>query len=138
MGFENKTKLRKAKEKRTEKLLKTREFTMLPLSQIVIPENRGIDSDSKMDEMTEELLEHGLLSPVSVAGPYEDGTYKVIEGARRIKSLRTFIKKSEIPCYIVAEAVSDREMQLLALGANRVHREDDVSLNIKSNIEVFV
>lgn len=131
MGFENKTKLRKAKEKRTEKLLKTREFTMLPLSQIVIPENRGIDSDSKMDEITEELLEHGLLSPVSVAGPYEDGTYKVIEGARRIKSLRTFIKKSEIPCYIVAEAVSDREMQLLALGANRVHREDDVSLNIK-------
>ena len=108
MGFENKTKLRKAKEKRTEKLLKTREFTMLPLSQIVIPENRGIDSDSKMDEMTEELLEHGLLSPVSVAGPYEDGTYKVIEGARRIKSLRTLIKKSEIPCYIVAEAVSDR------------------------------
>lgn len=131
MPLENKTKLRKAKEARVAEYLKTREFRMVPLEEIEISITLGIDSDVGLDELTEEILEHGLLSPVSIAGPYEDGKYRVIEGARRIKSLRSFLKGNKIPCYLVAGAVSDKEMQLLALGANRVHREDDASLNVK-------
>lgn len=127
----NEKKLRMAKEERVAKLLETREFKMIKLNKITVPSTLGIDSDTELDTMTEELLEHGLLSPISVVGPYEDGVYKVIEGARRIKSLNTFLRGNKIPCYIVAKAVSDKQMQLLALAANRVHRKDDTSLNIK-------
>lgn len=136
-GFPNKEKLEKKKIERVKGLMESREFRKIPLGKITIPENRGIDSDTGLDVLTEEIMEHGLISPVSVAGPYEDGTYKVVEGARRIKSLRSILKGNSIPCYVVAGAVTDRELQLLALGANRVHREDDASLNVKYAQIVF-
>lgn len=55
MPLENKTKLRKAKEARVAEYLKTKAFRMIPIEQIEISKNLGIDSDVGLDELTEEI-----------------------------------------------------------------------------------
>lgn len=129
----NEKKLEAAKKARVEKLLEKRKLEMIKMTKIEVPSavTAVIDSDSDIQVMTEEILDHGLLSPISVVGPYDDGTYKVVEGSRRIKALRTFLKGNKVPCYVVSGAAPDKQLQVLALAANKCHRKSDAALNLK-------
>ena len=127
----NKERLKQARVKEVKKLFAEREFARIEMTKLETPNIVEIDSDSDLDFLEEALQEHGLLSPISVVGPYENGIFKVVEGARRIKALRNLMSNGLIPCYIVDKAVSDKDLKIYALAANMVHRNNDNSLCVQ-------
>lgn len=119
--------IKEGKRKRAIELLTEREFQMIPMSKIKT-EDYGIDSNYNMDMMDSVIEEHGLLSPLSVVK--EGEKYIIIDGVRRFKSFERFFD-GKIPCYIVGKNLSKEDRTILALGANKVHRETDNELNIR-------
>lgn len=132
-------KVEKMQQDKIKQLLKDRKFIKVPLNNLILPQI-GIDSDTDLDKVVAAVKQDGLLTPISIVGPYKINgreQYKVIEGARRIKALRTLINNDEIPCYLVDGSVSQKDIELYALNANRVHRNSDNSLNLQYAQMVF-
>lgn len=124
-------KLMVEKEKRVVKLIKERKFKLLDISSLVLQKGCKVLSTTDLDLVQNELYTNGVLSPISVIGPYEDGTYKVVDGARRLNALLTMKKITKVPCYIVHDKyISDKEARLLAISANKVQRTDTVAINM--------
>lgn len=117
-------------KRRVTELISKREFKLIDIKKLV-NENNLIDSDTNLEDVELEIEAHGLLSPISVVGPYEEGRYIIIDGVRRVKALEPYFK-GKVPCYILGDKNTTREeRKLLALGSNRVHRESYVELNIR-------
>lgn len=122
--------LMKKKQERVIRLLEERTFQILPIERLQIQEDL-LDSSANLEEMEEEIYDHGLLSPISVVGPYKDGSYKIVDGGRRINIFRKFFS-GQIPCYVVSDGnISEKDAKLLAISANKVHRPNDHLLNLK-------
>lgn len=129
MAYKN---FKERKARRAIEFANKRKFRRIPLNLLIVQEGLCIDSDFELYKMEEEILNNGILSPISVIGPYSDGKYKIIDGARRVKAFRNIAKTCDIPCYVVGDhTVSDRDAMLLALSANKVKRNNDCSLNIQ-------
>lgn len=115
---------------RVDRLLKDREVAYLPHSSLVIMDDDGINHDADAERVDEEILKNGLLQPITVAGPYDDNTYLVIDGARRVKSLA--FAKNDIPCYVIGgKEITHKEAIELAISANKIHRSSDVALKMR-------
>ena len=122
--------LKKKKQERVIRLLEERIFQMIPIEHLQIQKDL-LDSTANLEEMEEELYDHGLLSPISVIGPYQNGSYKIVDGGRRINVFRNFFS-GQIPCYIVSNGdISEKDAKLLAISANKIHRPNDHLLNLK-------
>ena len=122
--------LMKKKQERVIRLLNERFFQLISIECLQIQED-VLDSKANLDQMEEEIYDDGLLSPISVIGPYQDGSYKIVDGGRRVNIFRKFFS-GQIPCYVVSDGnVSEKDAKLLAISANKVHRPNDHLLNIK-------
>ena len=99
----------------------TRDFEYLKISRVEPrPEQpRKVFEDEKIDELTESIREHGVLSPVTVRRG-EDGLYQIIAGERRWRAARA-AGLQEIPARIVE--ADDRKALELGLIEN-LQRED--------------
>ena len=76
-----------------------------------------MDHDYEINEVKEEIIKNGMLSPISVVGPYPSGRYFVIDGVRRLNAME-FLGDTEIPCY---------DVTMLALSCNMVKRNDRIA-----------
>lgn len=134
--------MRKCKEttKRAMDALKERYLVMVSLSDLRT-EDYGVDSNFELNRIQAELTEHGLLQPVSVVGPYEDGSYLIIDGARRVNAFRQMASGKEdvyIPCYVVGDdQTSFEDAKLLAYASNRIKRTNDSVLNLRYTEMVY-
>lgn len=132
--LDNAQKMQAIRQKRAKELLENRKFARIPTCQI-----RYVDLAAGNEELLQAVVEaHGILSPISVCGPYSDGTYKIVDGVRRFKAFMKIPGADQIdfPCYIVDKDVDEEERQILALAANAVHRKDDTGL-IYAYIELY-
>ena len=75
----NKEKARKKAEARVIKGMETRKFECIPKEQLIVMTDDGINHQDNIKDMQDEILDNGLLSPISVVGPYPDGTYYVVD-----------------------------------------------------------
>lgn len=84
-----------------------------------------------IDDLKGNILSFGLLTPPSVVGPHEDGTYEILGGERRYHALTEIHSEhpdlfNEIPCYICGTAdMSQLEKQLIIESSNLETREFD-------------
>lgn len=84
---------------------------------------------SDIDSLVEEILAAGLITPLTVIGPFEDGNYRILSGERRITALKQIHDKNEedyaeVPCYVVGKSDMPEPAQKLILEiANEAHRQ---------------
>ena len=79
-------------------------------------------SNEDIKALAENIKAVGLISPIVVSGPQEDGNYDLIDGHRRLAALH-LLGIEDIPC-IVVEA-TDEEMQDMTISANLQRLEND-------------
>ena len=87
----------------------------------------SLDHDYEINEVKEEIIKNGMLSPISVVGPYPSGRYFVIDGVRRLNAME-FLGDTEIPCYVIeCDNLSKKDVTMLALSCNMVKRNDRIA-----------
>lgn len=103
-------------------------FAVIESHRLTIMDGTSLDHSYKLDRLAQDIGEASrLLSPLTVVGPYDDGTYFVVDGGRRLLALRD-MGINHIPCYIVGGASTTIEQAtLLALNANRSQRPSSPS-----------
>lgn len=126
----NKEKVKEQQKGRVLEWLDSRKLERIPLDKLVIPDT-GIDHQEALDDAESSILNNGLLVPVSVCGPYDNGTYQVIDGARRIHVFKKMFEDQQIPCYVIDGALTERDVKYLALACNKEHRKSFNSINIQ-------
>lgn len=88
-------------------------------------------ANGNMKDLVDSISTIGLITPLSLIGPMENGLYRLISGERRYKSICECTKNTdenfEIPCYIVGDSKMSQEMQsILIEAANLEVRETDI------------
>lgn len=83
-----------------------------------------IPGSSANDDLAASIRHVGLLTPLTVVGPQEDGSYEIISGTRRYRAILA-IRKTDpdflprIPCYVVGDStMPDDYKRLLVETAN--------------------
>lgn len=86
---------------------------------------RSVIDQAGLESLAESIREHGLLNPISVEGPQEDGTYYILDGERRWRA-HQIAGLEEIEAYIARPALNgsgDVERLLLGIIGN-LQRQD--------------
>jgi len=97
------------------------DFEYLPIQRIEPRQDqpRTLFEQDRIDELTDSIREHGVLSPLMVRG-MGDGSYQIIAGERRWRAARA-AGLSELPARIV---VADDKMALELAMVENLQRED--------------
>ena len=120
-------KLWKQQKKRIKTLFHSRELRHIDKNLLDTIEIDSLDHDYEINEVKEEIIKNGMLSPISVVGPYPSGRYFVIDGVRRLNAME-FLGDTEIPCYVIeCDNLSKKDVTMLALSCNMVKRNDRIA-----------
>lgn len=92
-----------------------------------------------LTDLKHTIEQFGILSPLSVVGPYDDGTYRIIAGHRRYTSWCQLCKEGKvtgpIPYYVVGDKnMTEREQYLRILISNIEAREENTSNIYKAEL----
>lgn len=120
-------KIMEAAKKRIKTLFHSRELRHIDKNLLDTIEIDSLDHDYEINEVKEEIIKNGMLSPISVVGPYPSGRYFVIDGVRRLNAME-FLGDTEIPCYVIeCDNLSKKDVTMLALSCNMVKRNDRIA-----------
>lgn len=89
--------------------------------KLLVPAKENFYKLDKMDELTDDIKEHGLYHNLLVK-EIEEGKYKIISGHRRYKSLLE-LNFTEVPCKIVDKNINDLDVEIMMIKANSTGRE---------------
>lgn len=89
--------------------------------KLLVPAKENFYKLDNMDELTEDIKEHGLYHNLLVK-EIEAGKYKIISGHRRYKSLLE-LDFTEVPCKIVDKSFNDLDVEIMMIKANSTGRE---------------
>lgn len=101
----------------------TPELKFVPLKDLFPSELNTYEADD-IDVIKDSLLMHGLISPLTVCGPYEASRYEIIAGVRRYKAAKELNDAGiegyeKLPVYIKAGAdLSQLEKKLYIEASN--------------------
>jgi hypothetical protein len=97
---------------------------VIPLDKVIeYEENPNEMTDDMFSALVEEIAESGWLVPIQVAGPEEDGTYRLIGGHHR-KKAALVLGIEEVPAVVVDPEVFDRDRQeIQVVKQNVLHGE---------------
>lgn len=106
------------------------EIIFLTKEQIEVNPLNNWDNGNLRD-LVDSIGTLGLVTPLSVIGPMENGLYRLISGERRYKSICEITSKTkeefQIPCYVVGASDMSKEMQCILIEtANLEVRETDI------------
>lgn len=92
-----------------------------------------------LTDLKNTIAQFGILSPLSVVGPYDDGTYRIIAGHRRYNSWCQLCAEGRvsgpIPYYVVGDKdMTEREQYLRILISNIEAREENTSNIYKAEL----
>ena len=90
---------------------------------LLVPSEENIPPLTKMDELIEDIEEHGLYHNLLVK-ENEEGKYKIISGHRRYKALLELGIK-DVPCKIIDKNIPDVDVQIMMIQANITTRDED-------------
>lgn len=82
-----------------------------------------------IEEMQGSIMSLGLLTPLSVIGPDEDGYYNILSGERRYTAIKKITEEGndefqEVPCYILDSSDMDEIIQEITIIASNVETRD--------------
>ena len=99
------------------------EVVKIPVSKIALSDAnpRRSTDDSKIDELSASIRQHGVLQPIMVKS-LEDDTYEVIVGSRRVKAASKIDPEYEIPCQ-VPDNLTEEDIEEIRIIEN-LQRED--------------
>jgi len=106
--------------------------------KLLVPAKENFYKLDNMDELTEDIKEHGLYHNLLVK-EIDEGKYKIISGHRRYKSLLE-LNLTEVPCKIVDKAVNDVDVEIMMIKANstgRVLNDDTKRMQINRLEELY-
>lgn len=106
--------------------------------KLLVPAKENFYELDNMDELTEDIKEHGLYHNLLVK-EIDEGKYKIISGHRRYKSLLE-LNLTEVPCKIVDKAVNDVDVEIMMIKANstgRVLNDDTKRMQINRLEELY-
>lgn len=94
---------------------------------------------SDLTDLKNTIEQFGILSPLSVVGPYDDGTYRIISGHRRYASWCELCKEGRasglVPYYVVGDKnMTEREQYIRILISNIEAREENTSNVYKAEL----
>ena len=92
-----------------------------------------------LSDLKNTIEQFGILSPLSVIGPYDDGTYRIISGHRRYASWCELCKEGRVsgpvPYYVVGDKeMTEREQYIRILISNIEAREENTSNVYKAEL----
>jgi ParB/RepB/Spo0J family partition protein len=105
-------------------------YVEIPVNDIVYESNRKNGGWGNIEILAESIKSEGLINPPTVI-PYEDGTYRVIAGRRRIEAVRR-LKWELVPVRII-DADDEERLESIALSEN-VNRQE---MNPLDEAELF-
>lgn len=93
------------------------------------PENSWENGD--LTDLIASVRSFGIIEPLALMGPMKDGTYQLLSGERRYKSILRIEEadnvKIHIPCYLKGDCTLSKEMQRIYINAaNLETREPDM------------
>ncbi len=106
--------------------------------KLLVPAKENFYKLDNMDELTEDIKEHGLYHNLLVK-EIDEGKYKIISGHRRYKSLLE-LNLTEAPCKIVDKDVTDVDVEIMMIKANstgRVLNDDTKRMQINRLEELY-
>lgn len=92
-----------------------------------------------LTDLKNTIEQFGILSPISVIGPYDDGSYRIISGHRRYTSWCELCEEGrvngKVPYYIVGDKdMPEREQYIRILISNIEAREENTSNIYKAEL----
>lgn len=106
--------------------------------KLLVPAKENFYKLDNIDELTEDIKEHGLYHNLLVK-EIDEGKYKIISGHRRYKSLLA-LNLTEAPCKIVDKDVADVDVEIMMIKANstgRVLNDDTKRMQINRLEELY-
>ena len=93
------------------------------------PENSWENGD--LTDLIASIRSFGIIEPLAIMGPMEDGNYQLLSGERRYKSIKRIEEEDgvqiSIPCYLKSDGTLSKEMQRIYINsANLESREPDM------------
>lgn len=93
------------------------------------PENSWENGD--LTDLVASIRSFGIIEPLAIMGPMEDGNYQLLSGERRYKSIKRIEDEDgiqiSIPCYLKSDGTLSKEMQRIYINAaNLESREPDM------------
>ena len=103
--------------------LNEREIIMIDIQNLI-----PIKKEKELEDvypLTKDIETYGLLTPLSVVGPYKNGKYKIVNGNRRYYALISMIKQEmrTVPVYIVEDKQNDITCRELYLASNMANAD---------------
>lgn len=90
--------------KNLQEMISERELRMLDISLLEDAGDRLDESEDSLSFLDMSIEDSGLLEPLTVAGPYPNGKYRVICGVRRLHALKLrYMSGLAVPCYVVTD-----------------------------------
>lgn len=110
-------------------LSKKNEQKKIPLGQL-IPSPHNTYEPENIEDLAKNIEACGLLTPLTVVGPDDEGNYEIISGERRYRAI-TMIRETnpdflpEVPCHIIGMEMDDLSKQL-AIEISNIETRDDI------------
>lgn len=88
-----------------------------------------------IEELAGNIRALGLLVPLSVAGPDEDGKYEILSGERRFRAISLLNEEGEepfmekVPCYVIGPSDMSETSKRLAIEIGNLEVRDDFNVD---------
>lgn len=95
----------------------------------IVPNPLNHFSIDGIEEMAGSIRSYGIVTPLTVIGPLDDGTFMLIAGERRLTAFRKLLeegelKEKELPCYVIGTAAMPETEQELLIEVSNVDTRD--------------
>ena len=111
------------------------------------PFNSFMDEDhDRIDDMVGNIKSLGLITPLSVIGPFDNGNYQILSGERRYQAIKKIRQEEEyannyenVACYVVGTKDMDEyEQKLVIESANIETRDFDKNAHILNLVSLLI
>lgn len=95
----------------------------IDVSKLIPTPYNNFETDN-VGDLALDIKENGLKVPLTVCGPFDDGTYSVLSGCKRLKALKSLVAEGEkkfeiVPCIITGNKdMPVYEQQLIIEASN--------------------
>lgn len=116
-----------------KEFMEKRKQVNLDVSQIIAnPLNDFAMED--IAELKNSLMTYGLLEPLGVIGPLDDGTYMLLSGERRLNALNSLFEEQkiepfQIPVFILGDKDMDEVQQKLIIKTSNLETRENMDRN---------
>lgn len=117
------------KEEIIQQLITKKEPVILSVKDLV-PSPLNTYEVADLEYLMESLEIHGLISPLSVIGPREDGKYEILAGCRRYQAICEINKKhgkevfQDVACYLIGNSSMNKTVQQLLIEVSNLEVRD--------------